>query len=94
MYVSIDALRRSFHQNDLPDLQLQQRFFLTVGTSLSGSSDSDVRLSARALAVVSEKTSVDTGTLEILNNLYADCSNVVVGMSCEYSPVIPESVLN
>jgi hypothetical protein len=55
-------------------------FLLTVGTSLSGSSDSDVRLSALALAVVSEKTSVDTGTLEILNNLYADCSNVVVGM--------------
>jgi hypothetical protein len=80
MYVSIDALRRSFYQNDLPDLRLQLRFFLTVGTSLSGSSDSDVRLSARALAVVSEKTSVDTGTLEILNNLYADCSNVVVGM--------------
>jgi hypothetical protein len=22
---------------------------------------------------------VDTGTLEILNNLYADCSNLVVG---------------
>jgi LysM repeat protein len=29
---------------------------------------------------ISEKTSVDTGTLEILNNLYADCSNIVVGM--------------
>jgi LysM repeat protein len=29
---------------------------------------------------ISEKMSVDTGTLEILNNLYADCSNIVVGM--------------
>jgi hypothetical protein len=56
------------------------RGFLTVGTSFSGSSDSDVRLSARAPAVVSEKMSVDTGTLEILDNLYADCSNIVVGM--------------
>ena len=28
---------------------------------------------------ISEKMSVDTGTLEILNNLYADCSNTVVG---------------
>lgn len=29
---------------------------------------------------ISEKMSVDTGTLEILNNLYADCSNIAVGM--------------
>jgi hypothetical protein len=28
---------------------------------------------------ISEKMGVDTGTLEILNNLYADCSNLVVG---------------
>jgi hypothetical protein len=29
---------------------------------------------------ISEKTSIATGNLEILNNLYADCSNIVVGM--------------
>lgn len=29
---------------------------------------------------ISEKMSVDTGTLEILNNLYADCSNMAIGM--------------
>ena len=29
---------------------------------------------------ISEKMSVATGTLEILNGLYADCSNLVSGM--------------
>jgi len=29
---------------------------------------------------ISEEMSVDTGTLQIINSLYVDCSNMVVGM--------------